>query len=472
MATIDGILDPRWRKRIEEVGELAFEIEEMIRLGFLVADDLEKYLDDVGLSFDDYRKAVDQLADVTVELTETTREIERLGTIESALATIRSRRIARVKEERSQRRARKQADRLEREAAIRQQRREAPTFLGRGVSNRLKYNGGDDDLLKQLGLPNLQCFSDIATALSLEPQQLQWLVYERSDNKVDHYIRFMIPKRSGGNRLISKPRPYLQQAQQWVQNTILQAQPLHSAAMAFRRGVSIVDNARLHVGMEIVTRLDLKDFFPSITFARVRGLFESFGYNPGVATVLSLLCTDSPRVLLSLDDKTHVVPVGERSLPQGACTSPALANLVSRSLDRRVQGYVNKAGWLYSRYADDLVFSTKNKLSSPHRLIRGISSIISDEGFIVNEAKTRVMRAPCRQTVTGLLVNEDVTLTRRDLRRIRAFLHRCVNHGLEKVSAEIGKDAEAVARGHLAYVQMVSPSAFARLITKHSWLES
>lgn len=132
MATIDGILDPRWRKRIEEVGELAFEIEEMIRLGFLVADDLEKYLDDVGLSFDDYRKAVDQLADVTVELTETTREIERLGTIESALATIRSRRIARVKEERSQRRARKQADRLEREAAIRQQRRKRQHFSEEG----------------------------------------------------------------------------------------------------------------------------------------------------------------------------------------------------------------------------------------------------------------------------------------------------------------------------------------------------
>ena len=471
MANTDGVLDPRWRKRIEEVGKNAFEIEEMVRLGFLEADDLQKHLSANGLSIKTYQSALAELAETTAELTATSLEIESLGTVEAALAAIRSRRIARVKEERNERRARKEAERLAREEAIRRQRREEPTFLGRGVSNRLHYNGGNDDMLNQLGLPQLHSFSDIASALCLEPQQLQWLVYERGDSHVDHYIRFTIPKRSGGSRLISRPRPSLQQAQQWVQSTILHNQPLHPAAMAFRRGVSILDNARLHSGKKIVVRLDLKDFFPTITFARVRGLFESFGYNPGVATVLSLLCTDSPRVLLSLDNQSHVVPVGERALPQGACTSPALANLVSRSLDRRIQGYANKAGWVYTRYADDLVFSTIQETDSPHRLIRGISTVTRDEGFVVNEEKTRVMRAPNRQTVTGLLVNHDVGLTRKDLRRVRAFLHRCSSQGLEVVSAEIGKDAESVARGHLAYVQMISAASFEKLISKHAWLK-
>ncbi|NQW39954.1 MAG: RNA-directed DNA polymerase [Cyanobacteria bacterium] len=471
MANPDGVLDPRWRKRIKEVGKNAFEIEEMVRLGFLETDDLQKYLSSNGLSFKSYQSALAELTEATAELTATSLEIESLGTVEAALAAIRSRRIARVKEERNERRARKEAERLVREEAIRRQRREEPTFLGRGVSNRLHYNGGNDDMLNQLGLPQLHSFSDIASALCLEPQQLQWLVYERGDSHVDHYIRFTIPKRSGGSRLISRPRPSLQQAQQWVQSTILHNQPLHPAAMAFRRGVSIVDNARLHSGKKIVVRLDLKDFFPSITFARVRGLFESFGYNPGVSTVLSLLCTDSPRVLLSLDNQSHVVPVGERALPQGACTSPALANLVSRSLDRRIQGYANKAGWVYTRYADDLVLSTIQETDSPHRLIRGISAVTRDEGFVVNEEKTRVMRAPNRQTVTGLLVNHDVGLTRKDLRRVRAFLHRCSSQGLEVVSAEIGKDAESVARGHLAYVQMISAASFEKLISKHAWLQ-
>lgn len=470
MASTDGVLDPRWRKRIEEVGKNAFEIEEMVRLGFLEADELEKRLNANGLSFKDYRSALAELAEASAALTATTREIAALGTVEAALAAIRTRRIARVKEEREKRRVRKETERIAREKAIRHQRLEAPTFLGRGVSNRLHYYGGDIATLQQLDLPQLNSFIDIASALKLEPQHLQWLVYERGDSQVDHYIRFTIPKRSGGTRLISRPRAYLQQVQEWIQNTILVNQELHTAAMAFRRGVSIVDNARLHTNSRIVVRVDLKDFFPSITFARVRGLFESFGYNPGVATVLALLCTDSPRVLLKLDDRNHVVPVGERALPQGACTSPALANLISRSLDRRIHGYATKSGWVYSRYADDLVFSTKQEAGSAHRLIRGISAVIRDEGFVVNEKKTQIMRAPNRQVVTGLLVNKDISLTRKDLRRIRAFLHRCSSKGLEVVSAELGKDAEAVARGHLAYVRMVSETTFNKIAAQHAWL--
>jgi RNA-directed DNA polymerase len=471
MANTDGVLDPRWRKRIDEVGKNAFEIEEMVRLGFLDADELEKRLNANGQSFKAYQSALADLAEASAALSATSREIEALGTVEAALAAIRSRRIARVKEVREERRVRKQAERQQREEAIRRQRREAPTFLGRGVSNRLHYSGGNDDMISQLGLPRLNSFTDIASALSLEPQQLQWLVYERGDSRVDHYIRFTIPKRSGGSRLISRPRPSLQQAQQWVHDSILRRQPLHPAAMAFRPGVSIVDNARLHVGARIVVRLDLKEFFPTITFARVRGLFESFGYNPGVATVLALLCTDSPRVMVRLDERSHVVPVGERALPQGACTSPTLANLVSRSLDRRIQGYASKAGWTYSRYADDLVFSTNQETASPHSLIRGICAVITDEGFVVNGEKTRVMRAPNRQTVTGLLVNRDVGLTRRDQRRIRAFLHKCTCQGLEVVSAEIGKDAESVARGYLAYVQMVSVETAEKLRSRCPWLD-
>lgn len=471
MANTDGVLDPRWRKRIGQVGKNAFEIEEMVRLGFLDADELEQRLNANGQSFKAYQSALAELAEASSELSATTREINALGTVEGALAFIRSRRIARVKEAREERRARKQAERQQRDAAIRRQRQEAPTFLGRGVSNRLRYTGGNDEMLTQLGLPRLTSFTDIATVLNLEPQQLQWLVYERGDSRVDHYIRFTIPKRSGGSRLISRPKPSLQKAQQWVKDNILNFQPLHPAAMAFRPGVSIVDNARLHAGSKFVVRLDLQDFFPTITFARVRGLFESFGYNPGVATVLALICTDSPRVLLYLDDRSHVVPIGERALPQGACTSPSLANLVSRSLDRRLQGYADKAGWVYSRYADDLVFSTNAGTASPHRLISGICAVIIDEGFAVNSEKTRVMRAPNRQTVTGLLVNQDVGLTRRDLRRIRAFLHRCSCQGLDAVSAEIGKDAESVARGYLAYVQMVSVETAKKLQSRCTWLD-
>ena len=133
----------------------AFEIEEMVRLGFLKADELEKQLKATGLSPQNHQTCLDDLAKASAELSATTREITALGTVETAIAAIRTRRIARVKEEREERRVRKAAERLARKEAIRRQRLEAPTFLGRGVSNRLAYNGGNSEKLGQLGLPSL-----------------------------------------------------------------------------------------------------------------------------------------------------------------------------------------------------------------------------------------------------------------------------------------------------------------------------
>ena len=183
------------------------------------------------------------------------------------------------------------------------------------VSNRLKFIGGDEELVKRNGLPKIISFLDLSSALGLDPKDLQWLVYSREDSSVDHYTRFYIPKRSGEKRLISSPKPILRKAQSWVLNEILEKIKLHPAAMAFRSGVSILDNASLHVKKEIVLRIDLKllsfdSISPSPRF------YESLGYNHGVASVLALLCTDSPRVLLKQDDKSYFVEVGERCLPQ------------------------------------------------------------------------------------------------------------------------------------------------------------
>ena len=240
--------------------------------------------------------------------------------------------------------------------------------------------------------------------------------------------------------------------------------------MAFRPGLSIVDNAKLHTNSKELVRIDLKDFFPSITFIRVRGFFESLGYNSGISTILALLCTDSPRVLLIHKGQSYFVKIGERNLPQGACTSPALANLIANKLDRRLHKYTEKVGWFYSRYADDLVFSTNKTDMAAHRLIRAVENIVNGEGFIINERKTKIMRAPKRQTVTGLVVNKDVRISRKDIRRYRAFFHRCNTKGLEKVSNELGKDAISVCRGYLAYINMISPNIAQRISKQHPWI--
>jgi RNA-directed DNA polymerase len=349
-------------------------------------------------------------------------------------------------------------------------RLDAPTYLGRRVSSRLRFEGGDPEKLSARGIPALSTFADVAEALEVTPSELMWLVFERGAEGSSHYARFEIPKRAGGYRLISAPKPILRAAQQWVRVNVLAPLPVGPSAAAFRPGKSIVDNAKRHSGKACVIRLDLTTFFESVTFPRIRGFFESLGYNPGVATVLALICTDAPRARVTLDGETHYVIIGERSLPQGGCTSPDLCNLVTTRLDARLEGLASKFGYEYSRYADDLVFSTDAEETPASTVVSAVTRICKDEGFNVNRQKTRTMRAPNRQLVTGLLVNQGVRLTRKDLRRIRAFLHRCESQGLEAVSADIGKDAQAVAKGYFAYIFMVSPSVALKLAEQHPWI--
>ncbi len=463
MTNQDTSLNPEWRKRIQQIGMRAFEVEEMLRLGFLEPNELNA---------EGFEKAAKEIQEVRKKIEKTDSEIQSINNIEIAIQNVRSNRIKDVRVIAEFRKKKKEAQKKQRANYIRERRINSPTFLGRDVSNRLKFTGGNKEKLQQNGLPILTSFDELASALEVEPQSLQWLVYSREDSTIDHYTRFYIPKRTGGKRLISSPKPALGKTQHWVLKEILQQLPVHPAAMAFRPGLSVVDNASLHVGTEVVVRIDIQDFFPSITFPRVRGFYESLGYNPGISSVLAMLCTDNPRVLLSHQTKSYFVEVGNRSLPQGACTSPALANLITHNLDKRIHAYSEKAKWTYSRYADDLILSTNEAKALPHRLINGISMVIADEGFQVNKKKTRIMRKSNRQMVTGLVVNKDVRLSQRDLRRLRAFFHNCSSKGLETVSEEIGKDAMSVARGHIAYVNMISPSTANKLRQLHPWVSN
>jgi hypothetical protein len=466
---VDGqALDAGWRERVQDVGRRNFEIEEMLRLGFLTEEDLER-VEIRQLRMESYREAVARLSEAHQNLRALDRRLAQLQDAEHLIGEIRARRIERVKEERRIRTVeREEQEQLRRQAAA-QRRRNEPTYLGPRVSRHLRFAGGDPEALERRGLPQLSTFLEVASALGLSPERLQWLVFERTADPVDHYTRFQIPKRSGGMRLISSPKPTLREAQQWIRSHVLQAQPVSTAAMAFRPGLSIADNARLHTGSALVVRMDLADFFPSISLIRVSRLFESLGYNPGVASVLALLCTDAPRVRATLDGQSSWVVTGERGLPQGACTSPDLANLISRRLDERLLGLSRRVGWRYSRYADDLVFSCDSGESNVGGLLGSVTRIVTDEGFTVNAAKTRIMRAPGRQLVTGLVVDDSVRVTRTMKRRIRAFLHRCERDGAAKVSEEIGRDAHAVARGYLAFVHMVDPEGAQRLRDECTW---
>ncbi len=277
-------------------------------------------------------------------------------------------------------------------------------------------------------LPVIEKPLDVAKLIEVTIPQLRWLTFHRDDATMVHYERFTIPKRSGGERAIWAPRPILKHAQRTILREIVERLPIHGAAHGFVPGRSILTNATIHTDSQIVIKMDLKDFFPSVTFPRVKGIFRNAGYREQIATLLALLCTESPREVMDIDGTTHYVALGPRCLPQGAPTSPAITNTLCLSLDRRMAGLAESLGWRYTRYADDLTFSlptTHDGHPKIGNLLGGVKMIISDEGFTLNPKKTRIMRKGSKQSVTGLIVNGDARprVPRETRRKLRAAIH-------------------------------------------------
>ena len=457
------------RERYKLVGKTAFIQQEMTRLGFWPPS--PEIAEKAAEAEAQLKAFYEELAVLRTDLSKVELEISEIGDVPRLLAEIRRKRIERVRTERAARKVELEKQRAEKREGDRAWRQKTLPFLGRGVSAGLVYDGGDVAKVESLGLPALAGASDVAVAIGVEERELAWLTYHRGAATIDHYHRFTIPKRRGGTRVISSPKSRLRVAQGWLLRTILEPLPVHEAAMAFRPGRSVKDNAAQHIGRAVVARIDLKDFFPSINLRRVKKLFQSFGYNEGVATILALIATEAPRVAAMLDGARRFIALGERSLPQGACISPAITNLLCRRMDARLTGAARRLGFAYTRYADDLVFSHAEVNAPVGMLLALVRQIIADERFVINEEKTAVLRPQHRQVVTGVVVNNEAPrISRQDLRRFRAFLHQCDKFGADEMSRRLGKDAQAYASGYLAFVHMVSPEQEAKITQQHPWL--
>jgi retron-type reverse transcriptase len=375
------------------------------------------------------------------------------------------------REERARRKAQKKA-----EAALKKTQRVTERanrrltdiiYLGRDVSGRLGERTSDGERLRSLGLPVLSTPADVAAVMGLPVPRLRWLAFHTEVATRVHYVSFQVPKKSGGVRTLSAPHRTLAAAQRWVLDHIVGKLPAEPAAHGFVASRSTVTNAAPHVGRSVVVNLDLSDFFPSITFPRVRSVFHRLGYSPAVATVLALLCTECPRKTVEYAGTTYHVAVGPRGLPQGACTSPGLSNQVARRLDKRLSGLARKLGLSYTRYADDLTFSGgADGNARVGYLMARVRHIASEEGFTVNEKKSRVQRRNTAQEVTGLVVNDKVGVGRREVRRLRAILHRARTAGLDAQNRDGRPNFRAWLQGMIAYVAMVRPAVGARLLAE------
>jgi RNA-directed DNA polymerase len=330
--------------------------------------------------------------------------------------------------------------------------------LGRGVSAGLADRRSNVEKLAAQNLPLLSTPAEVAAALKLPVPRLRWLAYHAEASPVSHYVQFLVPKKSGGERMLSAPHAQLAAAQRWIFDNIVNKLTAHDAAHGFVTGRNIVSNANPHIASAVVVNCDLTNFFPSITVHRVIGLFRQIGYSPAAATVLALLVTDSPRRKVLFNGKPWYVATGPRGLPQGACTSPGISNLIARRLDSRLSGICRKLGWAYTRYADDLSFSSKTPSDRIGYLLARIRHIARDEGFDVNEKKTRVLKPGARQMVTGVVTNARPGTPRFLRRRLRAILHNAKKTGLATQNRRQVPHFTAWLGGTIEFVSMVNPA--------------
>lgn len=303
-------------------------------------------------------------------------------------------------------------------------------------------------------LPVITKVAQLCEALNLSVSELRWLCYQREVASKTNYTRFEIPKRSGGMRAIWAPLPKLKQAQHWILHEILERLIVHGSAHGFITGRSIATNAAEHTNSQMLVKVDVENFFPSISWKRVKGVFRKAGYPEQIATLLALLCTESPRELVEHEGKKVYVALADRCLPQGAPTSPALTNALCLRLDRRLTGFAQKAGWRYTRYADDLTFSLPaNSQAKPElsRLLGTLKRMLGEEGFALNAKKTRVIRSGQVQEVTGLVVNgEHAPRVSRQLKRQM----RAAVHNLQQGKALPNGESLQRLRGYAAYIAM------------------
>jgi len=357
-----------------------------------------------------------------------------------------------------------------------------------------QFSGGDEERCISNNIPWISNPRELADSIGVSTGELAWLSLHRPTEPLDHYIRFSRPKRNGGIRVISSPKRRLRVAQQWVLTNViapLHEQLVHDAAFGFRLGRSVADNASFHVAQPIVIRMDFENFFGNILFNRVARLFESFGYNEAIATILGILVTEIPWTDDTQSTGSETTSLWARRLPQGACTSPAITNILCADLDSQVHQLATSLDFRYTRYADDLVFSHSSDSGDVKHLIEEVRKISEQQGFVINKKKTKVMGKGSRQMVTGLVVNligppdnptparldgqptvadsvetaknHRVRPSRMNIRRFRALMHQCRVDGFDAVSKRIGTDARSYLHGYLSYIYMIDKDLFLRL---------
>jgi hypothetical protein len=326
-------------------------------------------------------------------------------------------------------------------------------------------------------VPEIASVGALARFLGVSDSELAWLSDARgleravTEEKLRHYRYATIPRPGRPGRLIERPKRRLKELQRQILHEILDWIPVHDAAHGFTRGRSVQSHASEHTGQFVIVRVDLEDFFASIAAGRVYGIFRTAGYPEPVAHSLTALTTNVVastvwQALPSPVDSTQIDAhqrlrrrLATPHLPQGAPTSPALANLAAFRLDRRLRGLAAAMEIGYSRYADDLTFSGPVSLvRTANTLRRAVGEIAADEGFRVNDSKSLLVTRAGRQRVCGVVVNARLNIARQEYDILKAILHNSRVHGPATQNWERVPNFRAHLLGRISWIASLNPS--------------
>lgn len=304
------------------------------------------------------------------------------------------------------------------------------------------------DLPERDGVPSILTLNHLAHRTGINYKYLR----DITKRATDPYNQFTIKKRSHGRRLISTPEPLLLALQRWITREILNKQDCHPSSFAYEPGSSPAKCAQKHLGARWLIKLDVHDFFENISERSVYRAFRAIGYQPLPSLELARLCT---RKFTSevIHEERWSITSGERTkykikpyrswrlgyLPQGAPTSPMLANLASRGMDNALDKLAKRYGLLYTRYSDDMCFSTGGSFDrqSVGRLITEVERLLIGFGHTLHRKKTKVSPPHARKVVLGLQVDGDKLRLLREYRKRLANHVRCIDkHGLQQHRAE------------------------------------
>ncbi|WP_439130945.1 reverse transcriptase family protein [Polaribacter sp.] len=433
--------------KIKGSSKQEYILSEMRRLGFWTDENLD--FEEVNTFFKEERT-------LSNELNTLLKKEKSIEDIDAFIVNKHKERKRLSKEKQKETKEKRALLKKEKAEKWRLQKEQEIVYLGEGFSHQLNDKKTDKNRLKSLNLPILESAKDVADAMKITLSELRFLTFSRKNAKINHFKRFKVAKKTGGFRLISAPMPRLKKAQHFILEAILNKVETHPKANGCVIGKSILTNAEPHVNKAVVINQDLKNFFPTITYKRIKGVFKSFGYSEQVAVIFALLCSE-PKILdISLLGENYFAQRGERFLPQGSPCSPAITNILCKKMDFRLDGLAKKYGFNYSRYVDDLTFSShKEQVKKIPAILKYSKKIVEDENFVLHPDKLRIMKPHQRQEVTGVVVNEKPNVNKKSLKRFRALLHHIEKDGIQGKSWNGGSNVLAEIDGFANFIYQI-----------------